>query len=169
MKAHTMKHQELVYLEHPSVLGTLTLVSSGKGICGIYFHDQRNFKGTSGWQKVAHHPQLDLAAQQLDEYFSGRRQRFELPLDLQVGGTAFQQSVWQELLNIGFGTTSSYGRHAELIRRPRAVRAVGGAIGRNPISIVVPCHRVLGSSGALTGYDGGLDRKKFLLELEGVL
>ncbi len=164
-----MKHQELVYLEHPSPLGTLTLVSSASGICGIYFHDQRNFKGSADWQKVAQHPQLELAAQQLDEYFSGRRKRFELPLDLQVSGTEFQQSVWKELLNIGFGSTSSYGRHAELIARPRAVRAVGGAIGRNPISIVVPCHRVLGSTGALTGYDGGLVRKKFLLELEGAL
>ena len=164
-----MKSQQLVYLVHPSPLGPLTLVSSPTGICGIYFHDQRHFKGTSDWQKVTRHPQLDLAATQLDEYFAGQRTEFDVPLDLRISGTAFQQQVWTELLNIRFGKTSSYGRHAELIARPKAVRAVGGAIGRNPISIVVPCHRVLGSSGALTGYDGGLDRKKFLLELEGVL
>jgi len=164
-----MKQANLHYLEHPSPLGPLTLVASERGICGIYFHDQRNFKGTAGWQKVAHHALLEKVAQQLDEYFAGQRKHFDLPLDLQVSGTAFQQEVWMELLNIGFGSTSSYGKHAERIERPRAVRAVGGAIGRNPISIVVPCHRVLGSSGALTGYDGGLDRKKYLLKLEGVL
>ena len=164
-----MKPQNLVYLEHPSPLGTLTLVCSPRGICGIYFHDQRNFKGSAAWQKVAQHEQLEHAATQLDEYFSGHRTEFDLMLDLEVSGTPFQQEVWKELLNIRFGKTSSYGRHAELIARPKAVRAVGGAIGRNPISIVVPCHRVLGSSGALTGYDGGLDRKKFLLQLEGVL
>ena len=159
----------LHYLEHPSPLGQLTLVASESGICGIYFHDQRNFKGTLNWQPVQQHALLELAAAQLDEYFAGRRKEFAFPLDLQVSGTAFQQQVWQELLTIPFGKTSSYGRHAELIARPRAVRAVGGAIGRNPISIVVPCHRVLGSSGALTGYDGGLERKKYLLQLEGVL
>ena len=159
----------LQYLEHPSPLGLLTLVASTTGICGIYFHDQRNFKGATGWQRVKQHSQLEQAAQQLDEYFAGHRSEFSLPLDLTAGGTPFQQQVWQELLNIPFGKTSSYGRHAGLIERPRAVRDVGGAIGRNPISIVVPCHRVLGSSGALTGYDGGLERKKYLLELEGVL
>jgi len=157
------------YAEHPSPLGQLTLAATASGICGIYFFDQRNFKGTTGWQLTRHHPHLTAAAQQLDEYFAGRRQEFDVPLDLQVSGTEFQQSVWQALLSIQFGKTSSYGKHASLINKPRAVRAVGGAIGRNPISIIVPCHRVVGSNGALTGYDGGLERKKYLLRLEGVL
>jgi methylated-DNA-[protein]-cysteine S-methyltransferase len=157
------------YLVHPSPLGPLTLATTDDGICGVYFHDQRNFKGTTGWQKTASHPYLDATATQLDEYFAGQRREFNVPLDLQMVGTAFQRSVWHALLSIQFGRTSSYGKHALLVDKPRAVRAVGGAIGRNPISIIVPCHRVLGSNGALTGYDGGLDRKKYLLQLEGVL
>jgi len=160
---------QIFYMEHPSPLGQLTLAASELGICGVYFHDQRNFKGSAGWRKVAVHPHLQTAADQLDEYFAGQRQQFDVPLDLEVSGTPFQHSVWQALLSIQFGKTSSYGKHALLIDRPRAVRAVGGAIGRNPISILVPCHRVLGSNGALTGYDGGLDRKKYLLRLEGVI
>ncbi len=139
------------------------------GLCGVYFFDQRNFNGTKGWRAMQDHPHLVATARQLDEYFAAGRSEFDLPLDLQVGGTPFQQSVWRALLTIGFGTTSSYSQHAELVANPRAVRAVGGAIGRNPISIIVPCHRVLGRNGALTGYDGGLARKKYLLELEGVL
>jgi methylated-DNA-[protein]-cysteine S-methyltransferase len=157
------------YIEHPSPLGLLTLAATETGICGVYFHDQRNFKGTSGWQLGQQHPHLIDAAQQLDDYFSRTRKHFDVPLDLQVIGTAFQRSVWQALLSIQFGKTSSYGSHANLIDNPRAVRAVGGAIGRNPISIIVPCHRVLGSTGALTGYDGGLERKKYLLHLEGII
>lgn len=157
------------YLEHSSPLGELTLASTAEGLCGVYFHDQRNFKGSASWERVAQHPFLDTTAKQLDEYFAGKRREFTVPLDLHVGGTLFQQHVWQALLAIRFGQTSSYGKHAQNIDKPRAVRAVGGAIGRNPISIIVPCHRVLGSSGALTGYDGGLARKKYLLELEGVL
>ena len=164
-----MKPETIVYFEQPSPLGRLTYAATDNGICGLYFFDQRNFKGSTGWQKVAQHPHLELAAQQLKEYFSRQREHFDVPLDLTQHGTAFQQSVWQELLQIRYGNTSSYGKHAELIHRPRAVRAVGGAIGRNPISIIVPCHRVLGSNGALTGYDGGLERKKYLLQLEGVI
>lgn len=159
----------ITYIEHPSPLGQLTLATTELGICGIYFHDQRSFKGTTGWQLTSHHPHLQMAADQLDEYFAGKRRVFDVPLDLQLRGTLFQQAVWKELLNIQFGKTSSYGRHAQLIAKPLAVRAVGGAIGRNPISIIVPCHRVLGGNGALTGYDGGLERKKYLLQLEGVL
>lgn len=157
------------YLVYPSPLGQLTLAATERGICGVYFHDQRNFKGTAGWQITRHHPHLDATAKQLDEYFAGKRHQFDVPLDLYVSGTPFQQSVWQALLSIQFGKTSSYGKHALLLNKPRAVRAVGGAIGRNPISIIVPCHRVLGSNGALTGYDGGLERKKYLLQLEGIL
>ena len=102
------------------------------------------------------------------EYFAGTRTAFELPLDLQ-GGTVFQQSVWQALLSIPRGGTTSYGVISRSIGQPAAVRAVGAAVGRNPVSIVVPCHRVLGAGGALTGYAGGLDRKTALLRLEGAV
>ncbi|PRC91116.1 methylated-DNA--[protein]-cysteine S-methyltransferase [Solimicrobium silvestre] len=160
------------YKEHPSPLGQLTLAATPQGICGIYFEDQRNFndiKDKQNWQHTEHHQHLDKATHQLDEYFAGQRQHFDVQLDLHLRGTEFQQAVWQALLSIKFGKTSSYGAHAKLINKPLAVRAVGGAIGRNPISIIVPCHRVLGGNGTLTGYDGGLDRKKYLLQLEGVI
>ncbi|HAL40009.1 MAG TPA: cysteine methyltransferase, partial [Polaromonas sp.] len=102
------------------------------------------------------------------EYFAGQRNRFEVPLDLACG-TAFQQSVWQALLAIPYGRTASYGEVSRRIGKPTAVRAVGAAVGRNPVSIIVPCHRVMGANGSLTGYAGGLDRKTALLKLEGAL
>jgi methylated-DNA-[protein]-cysteine S-methyltransferase len=104
---------------------------------------------------------------QLDEYFEGARTRFDLPLH--VEGTPFQLTVWSALVEIPFGQTSTYAQLADRIRRPRAARAVGAANGQNPISIVVPCHRLIGASGDLTGYGWGLDRKRALLELEGAL
>ena len=110
---------------------------------------------------------LQRAAAQLNEFFSGQRQSFDLPLDL-TNGTAFQQAVWQALLAIPFGQTTSYGELARRIGRPKAVRALGAAVGRNPIGIIVPCHRVIGADGSLTGYAGGLDRKTALLRIEGV-
>ena len=164
-----MDQQRLQYLLHPSPLGPLTLVSSARGICGIYFHDQRSYHGPEDWQEVRQHALLEQTGAELDEYFAGRRSQFTVPLDLTVRGTAFQREVWQALLAIRYGTTSTYGHHAALLDRPRAMRAVGAAIGRNPVSIVVPCHRVIGHNGALTGYDGGLERKKYLLQLEGAL
>lgn len=109
---------------------------------------------------------LGAAAEQLADFFVGRRRVFDLPLD-PWGGTPFQRSVWRSLQGIAFGQTRRYADIAMACGRPAAVRAVGAAIGRNPISIVLPCHRVLGSTGALTGYAGGLDRKAALLRLEG--
>jgi methylated-DNA-[protein]-cysteine S-methyltransferase len=155
----------IYYTEYASPLGQIILATTKQGICGLYFHDQRYFNGTQDWQKSAH-PFLESATKQLDEYFAGQRQRFDVPLDLTVHGTPFQQTVWRALLTIPFGQTSNYKAHANCIRKPNAIRAVGGAIGRNPISIIVPCHRVVGSNGALTGFAGGLDRKKYLLQLE---
>lgn len=108
---------------------------------------------------------LDRTRAQLAEYFGGARRSFDIPLA--AAGTGFQQTVWQALTQIPYGTTWSYGDLARHIDRPRAVRAVGLANGRNPISIIVPCHRVIGANGSLTGYGGGLDRKRFLLTLEG--
>ena len=157
------------YLLHPSPLGQLTLAATDSGLCAVYFHDQRSYRGTEDWVASPGHVHLEQAALQLDEYFGGSRSQFEVPLNLEAGGTVFQQTVWRELLNIAYGSTSSYGEHARLINKPKAVRAVGAAIGRNPLSIIVPCHRVIGRNGALTGYDGGLERKKYLLQLEGAL
>jgi methylated-DNA-[protein]-cysteine S-methyltransferase len=109
---------------------------------------------------------LAQAARQLDEYFAGERHTFELPLDIDDQGSPFQRSVWSELTNIPFGATTSYGAVARAIGRLDRIRAVGGAVGRVPVPIVVPCHRVIGSSGDLVGYGGGLHRKRALLELE---
>ncbi|MDI1239700.1 MAG: methylated-DNA--[protein]-cysteine S-methyltransferase [Polaromonas sp.] len=120
------------------------------------------------WPSDPAHPVLQQVMSQLTEYFTGQRTQFDVPLDLAYG-TAFQQSVWQALLKIPQGGTASYGEVSQRIGKPAAVRAVGAAVGRNPVSIIVPCHRVMGANGALTGYAGGLDRKTALLKLEGVL
>ena len=154
------------YLEHPSPLGLLLLAASERGLSGIYFSEHRHFKGKDGWQAASDLLHLKQAAQQLDSYFAGERYTFDLALDLQ--GTEFQRAVWQELMRIPFGHTTSYAEHAQRIGRPRALRAVGAAIGRNPVSIVVPCHRVIGSTGAPTGYAGGVARKLQLLAIEGI-
>ena len=167
MQAHYPAERRIYYTEQDSVLGRLTLAASDSGLCGVYFFDQRHFNGSAGWLHSPQQPWLQQAGSELEHYFRGERRTFEVPLDLQCGGTPFQQSVWQSLLNIGYGQSSTYGAQARALQKPLAVRAVGGAIGRNPLSIIVPCHRVLGASGALTGYDGGLERKRFLLRLEG--
>ena len=154
------------YFESP--LGRITLAATDAGLAGVWFDQQRHWPDTSGWQADAGHPVLREAAAQLADYFAGKRQHFELPLDLSHG-TDFQQAVWQALLAIPAGRTTSYGALSAGIGKPAAVRAVGAAVGRNPISVIVPCHRVLGTNGSLTGYAGGLERKSALLELEGML
>ena len=151
-----------------SPLGDIILAASDTGLLGLWFHNQRYLPDMQGWVQAPRHPLLRAAKAQLAEYFAGRRQQFELPLDLSRG-TSFQQAVWQALLRIPAGNTTSYGALSQGLGKPTAVRAVGGAVGRNPLSIVVPCHRVLGSNGALTGYAGGLQRKSSLLKLEGAL
>lgn len=113
------------------------------------------------------HRLLDLAVRQLDDYFAARRRVFELPLAPR--GTDFQRTVWMTLAGIGYGETISYAQLAQRVGRPTAMRAVGAANGRNPLPIVLPCHRVIGADGALTGFGGGLPTKQFLLELEGAL
>jgi len=110
------------------------------------------------------HPLLEQASEQLQQYFAGQRQQFELPLA--ASGTVFQQQVWRALRQIGYAQTASYAEIAANIGRPTAVRAVGAANGRNPLAIIVPCHRIIGKDGTLTGYAGGLQRKAWLLELE---
>lgn len=146
-------------------LGTMTLAATTRGLSGVWFDGQRHAPDVSAWRLDPAHPVLQAAADQLSQYFAGQRKVFDLPLDLQAG-TVFQQLVWRALLSIAAGATTSYGRLSAAIGKPAAVRAVGAAIGRNPISIIVPCHRVLGASGSLTGYAGGLARKTALLSLE---
>jgi methylated-DNA-[protein]-cysteine S-methyltransferase len=149
-----------------SPLGGIRLAATDAGLAGLWFDAQRHSPDTKGWIDAPAHPVLCQAAAQIDEYWAGRRTHFDVPLDLSHG-TPFQQSVWQALLRIPHGASISYAALGAAIGKPAAVRAVGAAVGRNPISVIVPCHRVLGSSGALTGYAGGLERKRRLLELEG--
>jgi methylated-DNA-[protein]-cysteine S-methyltransferase len=149
-----------------SALGGITLAATDKGLAGVWFDGQRHSPDMTGWQTDADHPVLRAAQKQLADYFAGRCRHFDLPLDLSHG-TAFQQAVWRTLLAIPAGRTTSYGALGREVGRPAAVRAVGAAVGRNPISVIVPCHRVLGADGSLTGYAGGLERKRALLELEG--
>lgn len=148
-----------------TALGQVTLAATAAGLCGLWFQDQHHHPDLAAVPVRSAVPILDAAAAQLRDYLAGTRAAFELPLDLSCG-THFQQSVWKALLRIPRGATTTYGALAAALDRPRAVRAVAAAIGRNPISIVVPCHRVLGADGSLTGYAGGLDRKRRLLALE---
>ena len=157
-----------------SPLGAVTLAATERGLAGLWFAGQRHLPaaltqpkppGASDWPHNGQHAVLVQAAAQLAQYFAGERTHFDLPLDVS-GGTVFQQAVWQALLTIEPGHPVSYSAVSQQIGKPAAVRAVGAAIGRNPISIVVPCHRVLGTSGSLTGYAGGLARKQALLRLE---
>lgn len=150
-----------------SPVGTLTLVASDLGLVAVLWEDDDPARvRLEPYQDRHDHPILDRAAAQLSEYFAGRRRSFDLPLD--VRGTAFQRRVWTALLAIPFGETRSYAQIAQGIDSPGAARAVGAANGRNPLSIIAPCHRVIGTKGALTGFAGGLDAKAYLLRLEGM-
>jgi methylated-DNA-[protein]-cysteine S-methyltransferase len=154
------------YRYHDSPAGPLFLAADESGLQLLLMElDSRPWRIEEHWQPAGR--ELDAVCRQLDEYFAGKRRQFELRLVPK--GTAFQQAVWQALLAIPYGRTCSYSELASVIGRPKAVRAVGTANGANPISIIVPCHRVIGRDGSLTGYAGGLPRKQQLLELEGVL
>jgi len=149
-----------------SPVGALTLVASDTGLVAILWEDDDPLRvRLEPLNDAPGHPILEQAATQLTDYFARRRQSFDLPLDFR--GTDFQKGVWAALLAIPFGETCSYAQIAQAIGRPGASRAVGAANGRNPISIVVPCHRVIGANGALTGFAGGLEAKAYLLRLEG--
>lgn len=149
-----------------SPVGRLRLVAHDGALCGVYFEDQT---GIPAWARNAplndRHPMLQASVAQLQAYFEGRRQQFDLPLAM-LEGTPFQRNVWSQLQHVPYGQTVSYSQLATAVGRPAAVRAVGGAVGRNPLGIVLPCHRVVGARGQLTGYTGGLDRKVALLRLE---
>ena len=146
-------------------LGAVLLARTKGGLAGAWFEGQKAHPDPIAAPRLDDDTLLCEAASQLDEYFAGRRSLFDLPLDLR--GTDFQLEVWRALLGIGSGRTESYAEIARRVGAPRATRAVGAAVGRNPISVIVPCHRVVGSDGRLTGYAGGLARKQALLRLEG--
>ncbi len=152
-----------LYTTVDSPLGELLLLGDGDALRGLHLQQgSRAVAVSPDWRRE---PEAFLeAGAQLSEYFAGRRTSFDLPLDLV--GSPFQLRVWRQLLEIGYGETSSYGELARRVGRPAAARAVGAANGSNPIAIVVPCHRLIGARGALTGYAGGVDKKRLLLELE---
>jgi methylated-DNA-[protein]-cysteine S-methyltransferase len=155
-----------VYKMMDSPVGRLTLVATDDGLAAILWeNDSPRRVRLNLAAEDDRHPLLVETEHQLQEYFAGRRQEFTVPLD--PAGTAFQRQVWNALLTIPFGETRSYGQIARQIGKPSAVRAVGAANGRNPVSIITPCHRVIGSGGKLTGFAGGLDVKARLLALEG--
>ncbi len=159
---------QAVTCSYPSPLGRLALLATDAALLGAWFEGQQHFPVLDTFQKRPGQVLLEQACSQLNDYFLKKRSAFTLPLDW-AGGTAFQQSVWQSLRAIPAGATSTYGAIAQAIGKPAAVRAVGAAIGRNPLSIFIPCHRVIGAKGAMTGYAGGLERKIALLQLEGAI
>ena len=154
--------ETIYYSRIDSPVGPLVLAVCARGLVALEFGGRKILEG---WVESAE--KTAPYARQLEEYFAGGRRRFDLPLDLR--GTDFQKRCWQELLKIPYGETRSYAEIARAIGNPAAVRAVGLANGKNPIAIIVPCHRVIGSDGSLTGYGGGLETKRKLLQLEGAL
>ncbi len=161
-----MTHESIIwYDEMPSPVGRLRLAADEQGLREIWFENDKYRKALpSHWHRTAEASALMQARQQLEEYFAGTRETFDLPL--RPHGTPFQLEVWWELARIPYGVTISYGELARRIGQPTAVRAVGAANGRNPLPIVLPCHRVIGSNGSLTGFGGGLPVKQYLLSLE---
>ncbi|HET7731550.1 MAG TPA: methylated-DNA--[protein]-cysteine S-methyltransferase [Usitatibacter sp.] len=154
------------YHRFETPLGPMYATAREHAITGIYFVGARHAPAiTPQWHEAHGDALLQACARQLREYLDGRRRAFELPLA--PGGTAFQARVWREIAAIGFGETLTYAQLAARAGAPGSARAAGAATGRNPLSIVVPCHRVVGSRGALTGYAGGLERKDRLLAIEG--
>ena len=146
-------------------VGDLLLVANERQLTGIYFQDHKHGpKLQNDWKLDPQHPVLQQASQELREYFAGTRTEFSIPPCF--GGTDFQNEIWRQIARIPFGETITYSELAERAGAPIAVRAVGTATGQNPLSIIVPCHRVIGKNGSMTGYAGGLDRKRRLLESE---
>ena len=149
-----------------SPIGRLRLVATDQGLSHLLFDQQvgEDLESDGDAVEADDHPVLAAATAQLAEYFAGRRQEFDIPLDLT--GTEFQRAAWSALASVPFGETRSYRQQAEAIGRPKAVRAIGAANGKNPVPIVLPCHRIVGSDGSLTGYGGGLPIKEYLLNHE---
>lgn len=155
---------------YDSPLGGITMTADEAGLTGLWFDGQRDAAVLDSTQKAPDLPVFEQADQWLDSYFSGRDPGFTPPLNAQ--GTAFRRAVWGILMTIPYGQTTTYGEVAEVVAARLGVarmsaQAVGGAVGHNPVSLIIPCHRVIGSDGSLTGYAGGLERKRLLLKLEG--
>ncbi|MBM4213531.1 MAG: methylated-DNA--[protein]-cysteine S-methyltransferase [Gammaproteobacteria bacterium] len=153
------------FLVYQSPLGDMILAASAKGLCGVWFAGQKHLPVFSAWTKAERNPLLNETRRALTGYFASKDETFDFSLDLSAG-TEFQQQVWRALQRIAPGRTTTYSDIARRIGKPSAVRAVAAAIGRNPLSIIVPCHRVIGRDGSLTGYAGGQQRKAALLALE---
>jgi len=160
-------NERLTYRDMPTPLGDMRLVASPKGLRGAWFTDQALLPSAEGWILTESDPILEQARRELDEWFAGQRRAFDVPLD--PVGTTFQHQVWHALCDLDFGVLASYGDLARTVGRPKGAQAVGGAVGRNPISIIIPCHRVIGADTSLTGFGGGLPRKQALLAHEGNL
>jgi methylated-DNA-[protein]-cysteine S-methyltransferase len=155
----------MYYDTFKSPQGEMLLVATEDGLSGLYFKGQKYFpKKDKAWQRAPNHAPLKQAKRELAQYFAGRRRRFEVPLDPQ--GTPFQRSVWKQISKVAFGKTSTYSELARRAGHAGSARAAGAATGRNPLSVIVPCHRIMGADGSLTGYAGGLARKRALLQLE---
>lgn len=168
------KRPDIFYAEMESPLGPLTVVCRDLGVCLIEFGSiEQSLPNINGWMKkhllknqLCHDQEkVQPVIMQLQQYFSGKRVKFDLSIDLI--GTKFQRLVWEELKKINYGETKSYKQIAKEIGAPKAVRAIGGANNKNPVPIIIPCHRVIGSNGALVGYGGGVEKKEILLEIEG--
>ncbi|MGH1357315.1 MAG: methylated-DNA--[protein]-cysteine S-methyltransferase [Burkholderiaceae bacterium] len=160
-----LSDQPVVTKTISSPLGVIILAAQGSVLLGVWFEGQRHFAGIEeAWVNQPDHPVLRMSEDQLKDYFAGRLAQFDLPLAPR--GTVFQRRVWQALLTIPIAKLTSYGEVARQLGAGRGVRAVAAAIGRNPISLIIPCHRVVAANGSLTGYAGGLDRKEQLLSLE---
>ncbi|RSF01639.1 methylated-DNA--[protein]-cysteine S-methyltransferase [Achromobacter aegrifaciens] len=157
--------ERLVYRDIPTPLGDMRLVASPKGLRGAWFTDQELLPAADGWILTDSDPILEQARRELEEWFAGPRRVFDGALD--PVGTTFQHQVWHALCDLEFGVLASYGDLARTVGRPKGAQAVGGAVGRNPISIIIPCHRVIGADTSLTGFGGGLPRKQALLAHEG--
>jgi len=178
VREHVQGSDRLYWREMASPIGTLTLLASERGLCSIDFGAFAEVAcELAAWAKrwwrepvlvpaAEDHPLLGEARAQLEAYFRGELTRFTVPLDLR--GTPFQCKVWDALCNVPYGATASYGDIAAVVGRPKASRAVGGANNRNPVPIIVPCHRIIGADGSLVGYGSGLGIKEWLLALEGV-
>lgn len=163
MKASSVLRVTTCYCFIDSPLGPINIQGDGEFVTGLYLHNHKGWHGPdSSWKQSG--ASFAMVREQLAEYFAGEREVFDVPLKL--AGTSFQQRVWRELVRIPYGSTITYSELARRVGQPSASRAVGHANSRNPISILVPCHRVIGSSGKMTGYAGGVDKKRWLLDWE---
>lgn len=164
------------YTEMESPMGSLTILATDKGVCKIHFGSiEKHLLSLKAWSKktllkdelILNDELLFPIVLQLSEYFDGHRKDFDFQID--PIGSSFQKKVWEALQTVEYGETNSYKQIAQIINAPKAVRAVGGAVNKNPLPIVIPCHRVIGSNGSLVGYNGGLEKKQKLLTIENAL